>query len=274
MRSEHIAMTFEEFERREWRFGWKHEYWDGHAHITPRHNLVTVRAKIEPRDAACRPEGMNLREPCRTDEPALIEAFLDAFADGVEYCDQQLEQIAAAAQKNIRDFFAGVRGTPHSASRLAVAAADASQPATPIVGAALLATRSDGPVLDLLLVRPQWQRRGLATALVTAAITELHLAGEQSLRSAHHICNDGSAAWHQRFGFVEEPDLSLARLRRSYFQHELWRIKQIHGEDESDQSDQARLRAAYEHWQRQVELLEVVRQRDGFEAVTPVLRYD
>ena len=51
MRSQHIPMTWEEYERHEWRFGWKHEYWDGQAHFTPRHNLVFVRTPVEPRGA-------------------------------------------------------------------------------------------------------------------------------------------------------------------------------------------------------------------------------
>lgn len=275
MRSQHIPMTCEEYERHEWRFGWKHEYWDGQAHFTPRHNHVYVRAPVESsRGAVLAPEGLGLREPCAADERAMVEAFLDAFADGVEYCDWQREKIEEAAHKNIRDYFAGKRGTPHHASRLAVAVNEASKSVTTVAGAALLVTKSDGPVLDLLLVRPQWQRCVLATALAATAMNELHRAGARSLRSTHHIANEASAAWHGRFGFVEEPDLSVARLRRQYFGHELWRAEQLKGESGSDEGTLSRLRAAYEHWEKQVETLEAVEERDGYEAVTPVLRYD
>ena len=46
MRSQDIEMTFEDWERMPWRFGWKHEYWDGHAQISPRHKAVIVRLTI------------------------------------------------------------------------------------------------------------------------------------------------------------------------------------------------------------------------------------
>src|SRR5207247_4023875 len=90
MRSQDIEMTFEDWERMPWRFGWKHEYWDGHAHISPRHKAVIVRLTIEPRDFVA-PQGLSVRRVSRRDSERLIDTFLDAFGDGVEYCDYKPE---------------------------------------------------------------------------------------------------------------------------------------------------------------------------------------
>jgi hypothetical protein len=42
MRSQHLPMTSEEFKLMPRKLGWKSEYWDGRAHITPGYRIVTV----------------------------------------------------------------------------------------------------------------------------------------------------------------------------------------------------------------------------------------
>ncbi|PYS64263.1 MAG: hypothetical protein DMF74_07605 [Acidobacteria bacterium] len=133
MRSQDIEMTFEDWERMPWRFGWKHEYWDGHAHISPRHKAVIVRLTIEPRDFVA-PQGFSVRRVSRRDSERLIDTFLDAFGDGVEYCDYKPEAVKAAAHSTIVDYFSGKRGAPHRSSRLAIVKGEQEI----VVGAALL----------------------------------------------------------------------------------------------------------------------------------------
>src|ERR671914_3021046 len=48
MRSLRVPMMWEEWERLPWRFGWKHEYWDGPAHLTPRQDHVLVEIRLRP----------------------------------------------------------------------------------------------------------------------------------------------------------------------------------------------------------------------------------
>lgn len=68
-----------------WRFGWKHEYWDGRAHLTPRQDHVHLEIGSRPMVAALpRP---SLRSVRPEDERRLVQAFLEAFEDGVEFCD-------------------------------------------------------------------------------------------------------------------------------------------------------------------------------------------
>jgi GNAT superfamily N-acetyltransferase len=109
-------MSFEEFRLLPRDPGWKYEYFDGMAHITPRPRLATVRVAVEAR----------AKDGC--------------------------------------------------------------------------------PLLDMLFVRPSWQRRGLATALVSWCLRELLAQGEAALRSRYLLTNEQSRAWHQRFGFTLEPD--------------------------------------------------------------------
>jgi hypothetical protein len=61
-----------------------------------------------------------LKRATGADAPELTSAFLEAFIDSTEYCDWETEKISDAADKAIRSHFAGERGKPHSASRVAM----------------------------------------------------------------------------------------------------------------------------------------------------------
>jgi len=266
MRSQHLPMTWDAFELMPRQPGWKYEYWDGQAHISPRHQVVTVTITVQPRavSAPCR-----LRTVTQDDAPGLAAAYIAAFSDTIEYCDWESEQVKISAQTNIRNFFAGKRGQPHPASHVAVVS-QATAAREQIAGAALI-IGDDGetPLLDMLFVAPAWQRQGLATALVAAALNALHSAGVAVLESSYMLGNAESQAWHQRFGFVEEPDLFLAQAYYRHSQHELWRRETI-----GDLTDAERhlLSAEVERWQRQVEALQTIADQQGLVAVSPLLR--
>lgn len=252
-------MTFEEWDRMPWRFGWKHEYFGGEAHITPRHDHVHVRFCGAVPTAEL-PDGLSVRRVSPDDAPELVGAFIETFEDGVEFCDWTEEEIREHARTNITEYFAGRRGEPMEASRLALEG-------NLIEGAVLFCHRDEEPVLDLLMVKPGFRRRGIARALVSAAIRKLREHGEgENLRSAHHAANEESTAWHRSFGFEEEPDLFLARMRRMFYAREASRFPEACEEH-------ARLEALYEEWGRRVEKLEEIADREGYEAVVPVLRY-
>ena len=87
MHSLHVPMSWEEFERMPWRFGWKHEYWDGCAHITPRESHVHVRMRVEPRAESAVTPGVTLRAAEAADAEELIECFIETFREGVEFCN-------------------------------------------------------------------------------------------------------------------------------------------------------------------------------------------
>jgi RimJ/RimL family protein N-acetyltransferase len=266
MQSQHIPMTWEAFELMPRKPGWKHEYWDGQAHMSPRHQVVTVTMTVQPRSVSspCR-----LRPVAVSDEPRLVAAYIAAFSDTIEYCDWESEKIVSSARTNIRNFFAGKRGQPHPATRVAVdSQADAA--GEQVVGAALI-IGDDGepPLLDMLFVVPTRQRQGLATALVSAAINALHNAGIPTLESRYMLGNEESQAWHQRFGFVEEPDLFLAKAYYHQSKHELWRRETI---GDLTHAERDVLSSEADRWKRRVEELQAIADQQGLEAVMPLLR--
>ena len=263
MRTRPTPMTPDEFHLLPRRPGWKHEYMGGKAYIQPRPSVAIARAPVVPRPVSI-PEGFRLRPVTPADAPLLIHAFFDAFRDSIDYWGYPLPRIRADSQESILTCFAGRRGAFHSVSCLAVAPTGRS-----IAGAALVVEDADGPNLDLLFVRPRWQRRGLAVALVQSAMNALHEAGETHLDGGYNVANEASAAVHRRLGFEELPDLSRAQDELHCARHELRRREQLG--DLADVERQELERAAA-HWEAVHQELCAVRDRDGYEAVSPVLR--
>ena len=259
-------MSIEEFELLPIRAGWKYEYWDGRAHITPREHGVIVAIPVTARRVNTT---YVLKKVTSADAPELTTAFLEAFSDSVEYCDWETEKTSEAAEKAILSHFAGERGKPHLASRVAMGF-DRERGCDSIVGAAMLAHAPRYSILDLLFVRPAWQRHGIARALLSDAMNELHSGGEAILKSAYHAANELSMNWHHRFGFVEEPDLMRARLHSSTARHELWRREKIGGLTDRERVE---LQLEADRWEIEVERLEKVADRQGYRAVAPILNW-
>jgi GNAT superfamily N-acetyltransferase len=203
MRSRHTIMSLAEFRLLPRDPGWKYEYFDEMAYVSPRWRVATVRVGVDSRPLE---SPLPSRRVMASDREGLAAAYVAAFADSVEYCDVPLDGIASSARKNIRDFHAGDRGEALPASCVAVDEA-AEDPVEVVAGAALLTRPKDGcPLLDMLFVRPRWQRRGLADALVSWSLRELLAQGEATLRSRYLLANEPTRAWHQHFGFTVEPD--------------------------------------------------------------------
>lgn len=266
MRSQHISMPVEEFELLPMKLGWKYEYWDGQAHISPRGQVVI--ATVKTRSCPIR-FPYTLRPVTESDEPQLVAAYVEAFAESFDFCDREFSKIAAAATDDIGKILSGRRGSLLTASRVATAPPSETTAET-IIGAALI-TGSDRqpPLLDILFVVPQWQRKGIATALVSTVSHELHHAKVETLESRYFLGNEESQAWHRKFGFTEEVDLMLARLYCHHAKRELWRQEKIggllHGEYD-------RLVAERDRWTARVEELEALAKELGMEAVLPILR--
>jgi len=266
MRSQHFPMPVEEYEIMPWKLGWKYEYWDGNVHITPREQIVMLQVEVKPRLVDAR---FTLKPVDSSDEARLVDAFIAAFGDTIEYCDWTPEKIASAAQHNIRIFLTGKRGAPLPASRLTMEVHPDTGEAR-LIGAALLIDQNEEcPLLDMLFVIPEWQHQGLGTTLVSAAVNDLYKAGVKTLKSRYALGNEMSRSWHQKFGFVEEPDLFLARLYYHHVYHELWRREQL---DDLTKAERQQLMSEVEHWNSRVEELEKIAEEQGMEAVVPLLR--
>ncbi len=215
MKSQRIAMTIDAFHVMPRKLGWKHEYWNGQAHITPSHSgVVTATMPVQPRLVA---PSCPVRSVVEGDMPGLYTAYVTAFEDTIDYCDWSLTAIQRAAEETLTGYFAGNRGKPLLASQVA---ADQSE----IIGAAFIGEKKDGqPFLDLLFVVPQWHRKGVATTLVGTAVNQLAAAGYHTLTSRFWLGNEESRTWHHRFGFVDEPNQFLAGAYYHHAQYELER---------------------------------------------------
>ncbi len=220
MKSQHIRMSIEEFEIMSYPFGWKAEYWDNHAHLSPREHIVKTRVVLEPQALI---GSFNLMPVKTSFKEQMIEAFFESFRDSVEFCDWPENQIRLHAQKNINGYFQGSRGKPLSASVI-VMRPNMNQ----VVGLALFLENREGHTkLDLLYVVPSYQRKGIATQMVAHAANILYDEGVQTLYSAYHICNEGSHDWQHSYGFLEIPDQFYCRLKYAWFRHEIWRREKL-----------------------------------------------
>lgn len=119
--------------------------------------------------------------------------------------------------------------------------------------AALLLVKktASGFLLDTLAVRPRYQRQGVATYLLRHVIPHLLAEGATELLTTYHPANEPSIAWHTQQGFVPLPCLSLTRLK-------------LHAA-RSNGEETALLQA-------EVERLEAMAEREGYESVEPMLR--
>ncbi|PSB51510.1 GNAT family N-acetyltransferase [Chamaesiphon polymorphus] len=245
MKSKHIPISLEEFELMEHPFGWKAEYFDGKAHLTPREYLVRTQLKLLPQ-AIFRSDRVVLVDPSLQEQ--MIETFLEAFEDSVEFCDWSSNLFHTHARKNITNYFQGVRGKPHPVSRMVL-----EPNSDRIIGLALFVeNREEGVELDLLLVKPSDQRMGIATQMVASAIDSLYADGVRDLRSGYHICNDLSRAWHHSLGFEDVPEYFHCKLKAAWYRHEIWRREQL-GKIERIEE----LRTEKDRWDRLVQELEM-----------------
>jgi RimJ/RimL family protein N-acetyltransferase len=263
MRSHEVAMTVDEYELLPFEPGWKCEYWNGKAHYSPRYHAVVTTVAVAPREVNTE---CLLRQPAESDIEELAPVYLAAFGETIEYFGYSRAQIAEAARRDLRNYFAGEHGRPTSASCVAVVSGP-NHDEENFAGGAMVTSTEYGPLLYLLFVAPRWQRRGLARAMVSAAINKLHELGERTLTSRYHIGNEQSMVWHQRFGFVEAPDLRRAKLYLQQARVELWRRERI---GPLTVEERENLAAAVARWQSEVERLELIEDQRGYDAVHPM----
>lgn len=240
MKRQYIPMSIEEFHNMEHPFGWKAEYWDGKAVFTPRDWHVKTKLNLTERSL---PKHFDFIPIAPSWKPQMIEAFFEAFEDSVEFCNWPVEKIRAHADKNINNYFDGVRGEPLSVSTIAL------QPNQDRIAGLVLFTNKNGWInLDLLFVKPLYQRKGMATEMVSFAVNQLFEQGIREVYSAYHICNDRSQKWHHSFGFEDIYDQFYIRMKYSWFRNEIWRHQKLGWNDRLKQLIQEK-----DYWYSQLE---------------------
>ena len=258
-RATKIPMTYEEFEIYDVPFGWKDEYYDGFAFITPRPYGVMMKMKIEKRDLKKDIELLNFSEVSQRE---LSELFFQSFVDSVEYLNFSKQAVKREAKTEIGNFFKGRRGIPQP-EYCKVAAVNEKK-----VGACLISKYKYGFKNEILFVHPEFQGRGIGSFMLSAVLNDLNKTREKYLWSEHHICNEKSAEWYKNFGFVEVTDIMTAKFRLNYYRQQVYRSEKLH-EVEKLKTLKPLLNKA----KRKVDQLKKIEEQD-FEAAWMLWRYD
>jgi ribosomal protein S18 acetylase RimI-like enzyme len=250
-----VPMSIEEFEHMEHRLGWKHEYWDDAAQLSTQETaVVSYQRPVGAAGLSWPPlrEGEQLR-PIRTeDEPGLAELFILAFDDAVEFTGWPDDVYREDARDNIASFFGKPPRKRHRDRRpgrpeVSFAVASGEQ----LLAAVLIRSLRRGPILEPIMVHPAHQRRGLGTALLSAALQALNADGATTLYSECHLGNAASLAWHEKHGFQEIPSYFAATHR---WRHFAWLAEHFEYVQQPERARQMRQLA--EHWEAVVEEFE------------------
>jgi GNAT superfamily N-acetyltransferase len=193
MRSLKLPMTIEEFELAKIPFGWKDEYSNGFAYITPRDHGVLLKLEIERRELKTFAE---IQPISVVNFEGLAELFYESFVDSVGIPQLDLCRAAILPDEKLK-----------------------------LAGACLVSKYKCGYRNEILFVRPKFQGKGIGTALVTTVLNELETLGEKIFWTEHHICDEQSANFYRKLGFVEETDIMTARFRRNFLWQEIRRYK-------------------------------------------------
>lgn len=247
-----LPMSFEAYEHMEHRLGWKHEYWEGAARLSPHESAVAqFRRRLDSVLASRRllHDGESPRRVHPDDAPALVELFVHAFDDAVEFSGWSQQDYCRHAHETVESFF-GASDAPQVARPGLRESSFVIGSNAQLLAALLVRSGRRGPVVEPVMVRPAYRRRGLASVLLAASIEALRNDGETVLLSRCHLGNTPSFVWHQNSGFEEVPGYFSAT-------HRWHHHRRLAGHFElTQQPDKAaRAREQAEQWQAIAEKL-------------------
>jgi len=223
--------------------GFKYEYVNGRADISvQRSAYATVAApadRLVERTDSSVPDDVEVESAAGTLVGDLESLWVNAFARTPDYYGWAIEGIRDDARKSLDRLFG--EEALHPASLVAHWRGD--------LAAALLVNRAKTrPLIDILCVRRDLRRRGVARALVYRVTRRLkeEEAGANNrvtLCSGYLLANRQSAAWHEAVGFVELPDWLVLTHRYRRLQHNLRRglVRDVFGAKGRAESLQATL---------------------------------
>lgn len=202
-------MTVEAFHGLPLHPGWKCEYWDGRARLSPRHCPVGVERGVAVPEAR---GDLTVMPATEADEAPLRWVYAQAFLGSAEFVGADLATVRRCAQRDIRGHF---EKEPLPASCMAWPGR--SRKGRPL--GMMLVTREmvrylnmgGGPRLEVVAVRPDCQRQGVATALLAYVCRALSEGGHARVMSIYDLANEASRAWHHARGFAEIPNLLYRR---------------------------------------------------------------
>lgn len=227
-----IPMSTEEYELSEHPLGWKMEYWNGEAHLTPREMGVKTRLDLTT-FALSKPQNPHQHTLVPVDDSyaeQMVDGYFACFVNSVEFCNWPIKDIQEAAQRDITNYLSGKRGIPSSASVIALEASTQQ-----LSGLALFKTKEEQICLSLLYVRSPFRRQGLATTMLQHGIHHLIKENCQQLTTRYHICNHQSRQFYHKLGFQDSLDPFYIRLKIGYLRQEIYRREKLKMLDELEQ---------------------------------------
>lgn len=201
--------------------GFKYEYAAGRADISVQpsaHAVVASPARriLEHTEPSV-PDDVEVKSAAGMPVDALESLWVNAFARTPDYHGWAVEDIREDARETLGTLKAGAL---HPASLAARREGD-------LVAVLLVNEKKTRPLIDVLCVRGNLRRRGLAEALAHRVALQLKEGGEPGtdsvLCSGYLLANRGSAAWHESAGFIELPDWLVMTHRYRCLRHNLQR---------------------------------------------------
>jgi hypothetical protein len=198
----------------------KHEYWDGALHWTPRPHTCEVLLDLDPWQPPPVDERLSAGEPltrvrrlAESDWPLLPKVFCLAFASWPPL-SQWEGPAPLRASRCLMEWTRRGRDGPLIPEGCVVAYETEEDGAESLVGAALITERparrwrdepapeeAPLPHLTWIFVSMWEQRRRVATRLLGAIVAELRALGHGTLASTVLTAQESSMLWHWRQGF-------------------------------------------------------------------------
>ncbi len=232
-----IPMTLAEFSAMPHRLGWKHEYWDGAARLSPKASAVVEFRRAVAAPIVVRPRRDLLVRPIeRSDADALADLFQASFDSAIEFAGYSDAMLGQRAQESMAEFFAPQRGRFEAGQRAGrpcewPGTSFVAESAGQIIGAAMIREVRAGPILEPIFIRPDSLREGVGGLLLASALGALKSAktfegaAVDVLYSRCHLGNPVSFAWHTRHGFEEVPNLPAAQHRWQHYLQQAHALK-------------------------------------------------
>jgi GNAT superfamily N-acetyltransferase len=241
-----LPLTIEQFHRLPRNPAFRYEYFDGAAHLSPRPKYFHAVLDLPPLAGKPLPNAapLALRPVREGDWEALVPLFAAAFRGVVPFGTLEDGPRRDAARKSLQ--FTRDGGDGPRIDRASFVAETSEE--AHAVGAILVTLLPDEdpsewsafhwkeppppdclernlgrPHLTWVFVGPMESGRGVATALLNAAVRELLAMGYSRLASTFVLGNDSSLLWHWRCGFqlatyagsLRKMESTLSRLRKA-----------------------------------------------------------
>lgn len=266
MESSHLSMTADQFKKIPREPGWKYEYYNEKAHITPAEMVAVV--ELAPSSLPVwipRPDGIHFE---RLDEPfdALAEAAYETFEDSMDYCDWPKESIRQNLGKHLEKWAASEDKDVKQSSRIAW-----SEETGEVAGVLMIQRNKSGtgPKISLVFTSPSYRGNGIATTMLLDAwkILEDELDSPR-LRSTYTLGNHQAKRWYKFAGFCEVSSLLVARHRLNIARQNLARFSRY---NRIGAAERARYASQVAHYETQVATLEAIQNRGFYDAVSPIV---